>query len=77
LRYFFNRSVEENGPSRQAIKQRLMELLKGEDPASPYSDQQLCTLLSERGTRVSRRTVAKYRLELGIASSTARKRIAR
>lgn len=77
LRYFFNRSVEENGPSRQAIKQRLIEIMKREDPSSPYSDQQLCTLLSQRGVNVSRRTVAKYRLELGIASSTARKRIAR
>ncbi len=73
LRYFFNRAVG-GGPSRQAIKQKLLALIREEDPKHPLSDQALCRLLSSGGVEVSRRTVAKYRMELGIGSSTARKR---
>ncbi len=74
LRYFFSRAVGEQGPSQQAIKRKLLELVKEEDPKHPLSDQKLCQLLSEQGIQVARRTVAKYRIELGIRSSTARKR---
>ena len=73
LRYFFNRAVG-GGPSRQAIKQKLLALIREEDPKHPLSDQTLCQLLSSGGVEVSRRTIAKYRMELGIGSSTARKR---
>ena len=73
LRYFFNRAVG-GGPSRQAIKQKLLALIREENPKRPLSDQALCRLLSSGGTEISRRTVAKYRMELGIGSSTARKR---
>ena len=73
LRYFFSRAVGEQGPSQQAVKQRLLKLVRDEDPHHPLSDQRLCTLLAEDGIQVARRTVAKYRLELGIGSSTARK----
>jgi RNA polymerase sigma-54 factor len=74
LRYFFNRAVGAQGPSRQAVKQKLLALVRSEDPRHPLSDQTLCRLLSADGTEVARRTVTKYRLELGIGSSTARKR---
>ncbi|MBQ9329577.1 MAG: RNA polymerase factor sigma-54 [Oscillibacter sp.] len=74
LRYFFSRPVGSQGASRQAVKLKLLALVKEEDPRHPLSDQQLCALLSQDGTEVARRTVTKYRLELGIASSTARKR---
>ena len=73
LRYFFSHAVGLHGPSQQAVKQKLLLLVKGEDPNHPLSDQKLCELLSEDGIQVARRTVAKYRLELGIGSSTARK----
>ena len=73
LRYFFSHAVGLQGPSQQAVKQKLLLLVKGEDPNHPLSDQKLCKLLSEDGIQVARRTVAKYRLELGIGSSTARK----
>ena len=73
LRYFFSHAVGLQGPSQQAVKQKLLLLVKGEDPNHPLSDQKLCELLSEDGIQVARRTVAKYRLELGIGSSTARK----
>lgn len=73
LRYFFSRAVG-GGASQQAIKQKLMTLVRDEDPKHPLSDQTLCKLLSSDGVTIARRTVAKYRLELGIGSSTARKR---
>ena len=49
-------------------------LLENEDPCRPLSDQQLCQLLAEEDMAVARRTVAQYRMELGVGSSTARKR---
>ena len=73
LRYFFSRSVGQQGMSRQAVKQRLVLHLKDEDPAHPLSDQTLCKLLEQEGIPLARRTVAKYRSELGIGSSTARR----
>ena len=72
LRYFFSRAV--GGSSRQAVKQKLLLLLNGEDPSRPLSDQRLCRLLAEDGMGVARRTVAKYRIELGIPSSAVRKK---
>lgn len=74
LRYFFSRAVGPQGPSRQAVKQKLLALVKAEDPRQPLSDQRLCALLTESGMEVARRTVAKYRIELGIGSSAARRR---
>lgn len=74
LRYFFSRAVGAQGPSRQAVKQKLLALVQAEDPGRPLSDQRLCALLAEDGMEVARRTVAKYRMELGIGSSATRKR---
>lgn len=56
------------------IKQRLKELVRDEDGAKPLSDQKLAELLSDEGVKVARRTVAKYREELGIEPSWARRR---
>ncbi len=74
LRWFFSLPVSGGQVSRQAVKQALLALLREEDPRRPYSDQDLCRLLAERGVRVARRTVAKYRLELGIGSSAVRRK---
>ena len=74
LRYFFSRAVSDQGPSRQAVQQKLLSLLASEDPCHPLSDQQLCRMLAENGMEVARRTVTKYRIELGVGSSAARKR---
>lgn len=73
LRYFFSQPVS-GGVSRQAAKQTLLALVREEDARRPLSDQALCRLLADRGIRVARRTVAKYRLELGIGSSAARRK---
>lgn len=74
LRYFFSRAVGEQGLSQQAVKQKLLSLVRGEDPRRPLSDQRLCALLEAEGIHIARRTVAKYRLELGINSSSMRKK---
>ncbi len=73
LRYFFSLPVS-GGASRQAAKQSLLALIREEDGRKPYSDQDLCRLLAGRGIFVARRTVAKYRLELGLGSSAARRK---
>ncbi len=56
------------------VKSRLKDLLLGEDPEHPLSDQKLAHLLAEEGVNVARRTVAKYREELHIEPSWVRKR---
>lgn len=73
LRYFFSRCVGGEGCSAQAVKRRLLELIRSEDPHHPFSDQRLCQLLKREGMSVARRTVAKYRIALGIDSSSVRK----
>ena len=73
LRYFFSRAAGGQEISRQAVKQRLLLRIKEEDPVHPLSDQTLCELLEREGIPLARRTVAKYRMELGIGSSTARR----
>lgn len=73
LRYFFSLPVS-GGVSRQAAKQSLLALIREEDTRHPHSDQDLCRLLAARGIRVARRTVTKYRLELGLGSSAARRK---
>lgn len=61
-----------NGTQAQAL-QHLAALIKAENAARPYSDQQLAALLAKAGLAVSRRTVAKYRGMLGIPGTAARK----
>ncbi len=54
------------------VKKRISSLIKEEDTQSPLSDQQLTILLQSEDIQISRRTVAKYREELNILSSTKR-----
>ena len=77
LRFFFPSAL--GGQWGQAVaaasaKKVLQELIAGEDPGSPYSDEQLVRLLAEKGIHLSRRTVAKYRGEMGLISSARRRR---
>jgi RNA polymerase sigma-54 factor len=77
LRYFFSSQVEGDdgqGTSSTAIRAKIRKLIRDEDPAQPLSDNRLAELLSNEGIPVARRTVAKYRESLGIASSADRKR---
>lgn len=59
--------------SVSGIKEIIQDAVDGEDPASPLSDSKLEKILKDRGYTVARRTIAKYREELGIPSSQGRK----
>lgn len=76
LKYFFTSSVSSLGGdiSSTSIKSTIEDIIESEDLKKPYSDQKIADILKERGTSISRRTVAKYRDELKIPSSTMRKR---
>jgi len=50
-------------------------LIDNEDQSRPYSDQKLVELLKKDGIDIARRTVAKYREQLGVLSSSKRKRL--
>ncbi|MBD7915902.1 RNA polymerase factor sigma-54 [Clostridium sp. Sa3CUN1] len=57
------------------IKKKIKDLIDEEDKKKPLSDQAICDYLNEKNLNISRRTVAKYREEIGIKSSSKRKRI--
>lgn len=60
--------------SSHNIKQKIKDLIDREDMNAPLSDQTIDDILRKQGMSISRRTVAKYREELGIKSSKGRKR---
>lgn len=77
LKYFFtNRLSSSSGENMSAdhAKQLVKQLVEGENKRKPLSDQKIVQSLKDQGVGVARRTVAKYRDELGILSSTQRKR---
>ncbi len=57
------------------IKKQIKEIVDEEDKRKPLSDQAICDKLNKTNLNISRRTVAKYREEIGIKSSSKRKRI--
>ncbi|WP_288998552.1 hypothetical protein [uncultured Gemmobacter sp.] len=61
-------------PASAAIRHRLAQLVAAENPADPLDDGALTTLLSAEGMALARRTVAKFRQELGIPSRARRRR---
>ena len=74
LSWFFPRSAGAGeGVSGTAARKLLLRLIDGEDKAKPLSDQQLSEHMAREGCPISRRTVAKYREELGIPSASGRK----
>ena len=77
IKYFFSSGVtgsDGEGVSSNSIKSMIKDIIDGEDPKNPYSDQDMVKLLSDRGIEISRRTVAKYREGLNILSSSKRRR---
>lgn len=77
LRHFFSAGVSDTqgqGISSNSVKEFIREIVDSEDPRKPYSDQAIVGLLSERGLNISRRTVAKYRDDMEILSSSKRRR---
>lgn len=63
----------EAGMSRNTVKDKLKELVDTEEKKKPLSDERLAQLLSDSGINISRRTVAKYRVEMGIGSAFQRR----
>lgn len=57
------------------VQAQLRRLIAQEDPQHPISDQQLVHLLQAQGITIARRTVSKYRQQLGIANARQRKHL--
>jgi RNA polymerase sigma-54 factor len=78
MKYFFTSGVsvrgEQEGLSSNSVKVLIREIIGKEDPRKPWSDQAIVKLLKEQEIDISRRTVAKYREEMGIPSSSGRRR---
>lgn len=77
IKYFFARGVESDtgGLSAECIRSLIADLVAAEDPGKPLSDQEIADALARQGIHISRRTVAKYRVEAGIPSSAHRRRL--
>ncbi len=78
FKYFFSSHVSTEGGgecSSIAIRAIIKELIGNEDPIKPLSDKKIADFLNEKGIHVARRTIAKYREAMFIASSSQRKRL--
>jgi RNA polymerase sigma-54 factor len=76
FKYFFTTGYQADSGaavSNTSVKEMLADLVTLEDKASPLSDQELVAKLQEKGIALARRTVAKYREELGILPSNLRR----
>lgn len=78
MKYFFSTGLSGTGGgdqvSAESLKKLLQEIVQEEDPANPLSDQKIAEYFGRKGVKISRRTVTKYRDELGIPSTNRRKR---
>jgi RNA polymerase sigma-54 factor len=78
LKYFFHSGLGHasgSDVSSITVKERIRKLVEGESPAKPLSDAALARQLKAGGLQIARRTVAKYREELGIPASKLRREI--
>ncbi|EGL83719.1 RNA polymerase, sigma 54 subunit, RpoN [Caldalkalibacillus thermarum TA2.A1] len=78
LKFFFTQGVaKQNGEltSDAQIKEMIKQLIAAENKRKPLSDQKIAQHLQAKGISIARRTVAKYRDELGILSSSRRKEV--
>ena len=76
MKYFFKPGYQTVGGealSNTSVKQAVSDLVKSEDNTKPYSDDKIVKKLKEQGIKLARRTVAKYRDELGILPSHLRR----
>jgi len=76
FKYFFSShlsTVDGDDQSSTAVRAKIRKLIGAENPAKPLSDSKIAKLLAEEGISVARRTVAKYRENMKIASSSERK----
>jgi RNA polymerase sigma-54 factor len=78
LKFFFNSSIrtsDGDGIASESVKEKILQIIKSEDPKNPLSDQKIAEMLSDASIQIARRTVTKYREALRILSSTRRKQI--
>jgi RNA polymerase sigma-54 factor len=55
------------------VKEMLSEIVASEEKSNPYTDEKIVELMKEKGVKLARRTIAKYRVEMGIPSVTNRR----
>ena len=76
MRYFFTGAIQTDdgkGMSNTSVKQMIAALVENEEKSKPLSDESIVKLLCKKKVKIARRTVAKYRGELGILSSSMRR----
>jgi RNA polymerase sigma-54 factor len=76
LKYFFHSGIASNNGamvSSVSVKKMIRDMVEAEDGSSPLSDQEIAQALHGQGLTIARRTVAKYREELGILPSHQRR----
>ncbi|MEO2198095.1 MAG: RNA polymerase sigma-54 factor, partial [bacterium] len=76
MKYFFHSGISSmygESISSVTIKQRIRKIIEDEDPKKPLSDSRIVRLLQDEGLVLARRTIAKYREELKIPTSSQRK----
>jgi RNA polymerase sigma-54 factor len=78
LKFFFSSALSTasgEDASARSIRAKLQKMVGEENPADPLTDQQIVHLFQEHGIKIARRTVAKYRDQLGILPARMRKRV--
>ena len=78
MKYFFHSGIDSDTGediSSLTVKKKIQGYIENEDPRKPLSDSKIMKILNDEGINIARRTVAKYRDELNIPSSTDRKQI--
>ncbi|HEX5972164.1 MAG TPA: RNA polymerase factor sigma-54, partial [Gemmatimonadaceae bacterium] len=78
LKFFFSSGLSTTAGedvSARGIKAQIQKLVADEDPKHPLTDQAIVNILKESGVQIARRTVAKYRDQLGVLSARMRKRV--
>ncbi|MFC1538872.1 RNA polymerase factor sigma-54 [Candidatus Latescibacterota bacterium] len=79
LKYFFTQRISSsNGMddfSAKSVKEKMKEIIAGENPKKPLSDQKISDILNKQGIKISRRAMAKYREELQIPPARLRKQL--
>ncbi|NLG63141.1 MAG: RNA polymerase factor sigma-54 [Candidatus Cloacimonetes bacterium] len=78
LKFFFSSGLSTTSGedvSARGIKAKIQKLVDEEEPKKPLTDQAIVNILKQEGIQIARRTVAKYRDQLGILSARMRKRV--
>jgi len=78
LKFFFSSGLSTTtgeDASARAIRAQIQKMVGDEDPKNPLTDQQIVEMFAQKGVKIARRTVAKYRDQLSILPARMRKRL--